>query len=243
MNRTIVYKNQTILYEFEREKRKSLSVKIRDDGTIIVKAPKWVTIREVEKFLISKCDWIIAKQEEVLDRKKLTQKEYRNGSIVKSLGNLYLLSIKQGGKNQISIKGDYMIVTATNLSEEAIREQIIKWNNRQLKKYIEGKIDLYLPYLEQYSRMHGRNMLPINRISIKNVKTRWGSCSSKGALNFNNKLAVAPPVLTDYVIVHEMCHLIYMNHSKDFWSAVEYIIPDYKVRRKALKDNGWEYCM
>ena len=243
MNRTLIVNNQTIIYEFERERRKSLSVKIKDDGIILVKAPKWVTIREVEKFLSSKSDWIIAKQEEVLNRKRLTRKEYKSGSIVKSLGNIYLLSIKQGGKNQISIKGDYMIVTATDLSEEAIREQIIKWNNRQLKKYIEEKINLYRPYLEQYSRARNKNMLPINRISIKNVKTRWGSCSSKGALNFNNKLAVAPLSLTDYVIVHEMCHLIYMNHSKDFWDAVEYIIPDYKVRRKALKDNGWEYCM
>lgn len=73
-----------------------------------------------------------------------------------------------------------------------------------------------------------------NRISIKNQKSRWGSCSSKGNLNFHYKIVLLPDELVDYLIVHELCHLGQMNHSKHFWDLVAKTIPDYVVRQKAL---------
>lgn len=76
------------------------------------------------------------------------------------------------------------------------------------------------------------------RISIRNQKTRWGSCSSKGNLNFNVALMRAPIEVLDYVVVHELCHRIEMNHSEKFWKEIERVMPDYKIHRKWLKDNG-----
>lgn len=76
------------------------------------------------------------------------------------------------------------------------------------------------------------------KITIRNQKTRWGSCSSKGNLNFNCLLMLVPEEVLDYVIVHELCHRIEMNHSKRFWNEVEQILPDYKWRRKWLKEHG-----
>lgn len=78
------------------------------------------------------------------------------------------------------------------------------------------------------------------RITIRNQKTRWGSCSSKGNLNFNCLLMLAPDEVVDYVVIHELCHLIEMNHSKVFWKQVEQMMPDYKKHRKWLKDHGNE---
>lgn len=75
-------------------------------------------------------------------------------------------------------------------------------------------------------------------ISIRDQKTRWGSCSAKGNLNFNWRLMLAPPRVLDYVVVHELCHRKEMNHSKAFWNAVEMVLPDYKELRKWLRDNG-----
>ena len=77
-----------------------------------------------------------------------------------------------------------------------------------------------------------------NRISIRDQKTRWGSCSARGTLSFNWRLMLAPPTIADYVIVHELCHLTYMNHSADFWHKVESVYPDYRTARKWLKDHG-----
>ena len=79
--------------------------------------------------------------------------------------------------------------------------------------------------------------LEYGNITIRMQKTRWGSCSSKGNLNFNCLLMRTPDEIIDYVVVHELCHLKEMNHSKRFWSEVEKVLPDYKVRRKWLKDH------
>ena len=76
------------------------------------------------------------------------------------------------------------------------------------------------------------------RITIRNQKTRWGSCSSRGNLNFNCLLMLTPPEVIDYLVVHELCHRKQMNHSKAFWSEVEKVLPDYKARVKWLKDEG-----
>lgn len=75
-----------------------------------------------------------------------------------------------------------------------------------------------------------------NRISIKNVKTRWGSCSKRGNINFNYKIALIPSDLADYIIVHELCHIGELNHSGDFWNLVEKTIPDYREKRARLKE-------
>ncbi len=77
------------------------------------------------------------------------------------------------------------------------------------------------------------------RITIRDQKTRWGSCSSKGNLNFTWKLILAPPEVLDYVVVHELCHRLEMNHSERFWNHVKRILPDYRERRNWLKENGW----
>ena len=78
------------------------------------------------------------------------------------------------------------------------------------------------------------------RITIRNQKTRWGSCSAKGNLNFNCLLMLAPDEVVDYVVVHELCHRIEMNHSKAFWELVERVLPDYRSSRKWLKEHGEE---
>ncbi len=79
--------------------------------------------------------------------------------------------------------------------------------------------------------------IPYKRISIRSQRTRWGSCSAKGNLNFNWRLAAAPPAVLDYVIIHELCHLRELNHSRDFWAHVRAACPDYKAHRRWLRDN------
>lgn len=80
-------------------------------------------------------------------------------------------------------------------------------------------------------------------ITIRDQKTRWGSCSSRGTLSFNYRLIFAPPAVLDYVVVHELCHLTHMNHSKDFWNMVGTIMPDYAVHKKWLREYGNELTL
>lgn len=90
--------------------------------------------------------------------------------------------------------------------------------------------------LEHYSRLYG---FTYNRVTIRSQKSRWGSCSSKKNLNFNWRLALAPDEILDYVVVHELCHTKYMNHSPTYWKLVNEIVPDHKARRKWLKENDY----
>ena len=94
--------------------------------------------------------------------------------------------------------------------------------------------------VEYFSKIMG---VEYNRISIKFQKTRFGSCSTKKNLNFNALVALMPSEILDYVIVHELSHLLEMNHSKRFWAEVEKVIPSYKTKRKWLKENGTKYMM
>lgn len=80
-------------------------------------------------------------------------------------------------------------------------------------------------------------------VTIRDQKTRWGSCSSRGTLSFNYRLIFAPPAVLDYVVVHELCHLTHMNHSKDFWNLVGLVMPDYKIHKRWLREHGHELTL
>lgn len=80
-------------------------------------------------------------------------------------------------------------------------------------------------------------------ITVRDQKTRWGSCSSRGTLSFNYRLIFAPPAVLDYVVVHELCHLTHMNHSKAFWNMVGSVMPDYRIQKQWLREHGHELTL
>ncbi len=108
------------------------------------------------------------------------------------------------------------------------------------KKYIDAARE-YFPKRVAY--FHSFTGGAYKRITIRDQKTRWGSCSVKGTLSFNWRLMLAPPAILDYVVVHELCHLTHMDHSAAFWQAVETVYPDYRNARKWLKDHGQELVL
>lgn len=108
------------------------------------------------------------------------------------------------------------------------------------QRYIAAAKDYFPKRVDYFSQFTGGSY---NRITIRDQKTRWGSCSAKGTLSFNWRLMLAPPSIPDYVIVHELCHLTYMNHSAAFWQKVESVYPDYRSARKWLKDHGHELVL
>lgn len=105
----------------------------------------------------------------------------------------------------------------------------------KIKALADQALEIISTRVEDFAKIIG---VTYGNITIRNQKTRWGSCSSKGNLNFNCLLMLAPPEVLDYVVVHELCHRKQMNHSKAFWSEVEKVFPDYKKSIKWLKEEG-----
>jgi len=111
----------------------------------------------------------------------------------------------------------------------------VELSEKQIRELAEKALEIIPKRVAYYAKIIG---VTYGRITIRNQKTRWGSCSSKGNLNFNCHLMRMPMEIIDYVVVHELCHRKEMNHSEKFWAEVEKVMPDYKSRRKWLKENG-----
>lgn len=128
----------------------------------------------------------------------------------------------------------YSNLPKTLSAAEEKRLQAMKRRYRNAAKSIfEARASYFLPYTGG----------SYTSITIRDQKTRWGSCSSLGTLSFNYRLLFAPPKVLDYVVVHELCHLTHMNHSRDFWKHVESVLPDYKQYRTWLKEHGHELTL
>lgn len=105
------------------------------------------------------------------------------------------------------------------------------------KRYREAARERFESRVAYYHRVTGGNY---TSITVRDQRSRWGSCSSRGTLSFNFRLIFAPPAVLDYVVVHELCHLTHMNHSADFWNMVASVMPEYREYRKWLRDHGHE---
>ena len=173
-------------YELIRSGRKSLTIQVKTDGSVVVRAPLRLAKYRIERFVTEHEDWIRTQQKKV--------EKYRE---------------------QVHV-----------ITEEERRDGILR-----AKKI----------FSERTAYFAKRMGVTYNRITIREQKTRWGSCSSVGNLNYNWKLVLMPPGVLDYVVVHELAHRREMNHSAAFWKVVATWMPDYKKYRKWLRDNGNQF--
>ena len=210
-----------------RTNRKTIAIRVLDDGTIEVRAPTDVTNYVINKMVAKKESWIKKKMDEILSREPpFKEKEFVNGEDFLYLGKHYRLKIVENQDVPLKLQGYFL------LSKEYIpnaRELFVNWY--KMKAY--EKISERASY---YSHMMG---LKYNKLNITDAQHRWGSCSPKGNINFSWRLVMAPINAIDYVVVHELVHLRIKNHTKEFWNAVRVVIPDYRARSEWLKENGY----
>jgi len=136
--------------------------------------------------------------------------------------------------DEFIIQKSEWILDKINYFKSSKRIFVRKSTKADYKKYKETARQIAEQKIERFNKMYG---FKFKSISIKNQKTRWGSCSIKGNLNFNYKIALIPEKMADYIIIHELCHLEQFNHSKKFWNLVAKAMPDYSDIRKQFKNN------
>ena len=129
-------------------------------------------------------------------------------------------------------KTDWVLRSIETMEKRSAESIFSRRSKREYQKLKETARSLAKSRVEYFGSFYG---IHPGAIAIRNQKTRWGSCSKRGNLNFNYKIALLPEHLADYIVVHELCHVVEFNHSKKFWQLVAKAIPDYKARRREIK--------
>lgn len=223
-------------YQLKRSKRKTISISFDKEAKLIVRAPEWVPLAEIEAFLIKKAEWIEATRRRLLRQKKeelSTRLRLENGDEVPYLGKKLVLTVIREDRKSGRVKRvdeRLLLFVPYAADHEYCRGQLEKWFRKEASVVIGRRARLFADLLS----------VSYKDIRIKDQKSCWGSCSAQGNMNFNWRIMMAPQEVCDYVILHELCHLRFMDHSREFWELMGRICADYKRRRAWLKENASE---
>ena len=218
-------------YEIEKvikSNRKTFCIEIDDYGKIILRIPKNSSDLEIEKFLNKHKNWIYKKLKVIEKREiELYPKKFIEGEMFLFLGNFYKLKIVKNQKGKIMLNNNEMNISDKYKTD--IRKVIIEFYKKKAFEIISDRVNFY-------SKKYGYDY---NKIKLTSANKRFGSCTNKGNLNFTFRLIMVPIEVIDYVVVHELVHLVDKTHKKSFYEKVEKILPDYKKRIKWLNDNSY----
>jgi predicted metal-dependent hydrolase len=208
-----------------RSRRRSIALEICPDGTFIVRAPHLAGEEAIREFISRKRDWI----NKVYDRTRgqlalFRPKQFIEGERFPYLGNEYILHIAPDMHGKLIFE-DRFILNERFLPRARILFE--RWYKEEAFMFFTVRCKFYA----------GNMGVRYNSIDLSNAKHRWGSCYSNGNLRFNWRLVMAPENIVDYVVVHELAHLVEPNHSNRFWGVVDKTFQNHREARKWLKDN------
>lgn len=216
---------ETIEYQLEHRARRTVGLKITDDG-LIVHAPKRIFDYQLQSILQEKSNWIIKK---LAARKQNYQPPmaWQDGETLQLLGLPITLYVVHNNKNkQPQFDHDSLTITSPDVhNTEVVQRKVIQWYKKQALVDFGRRLEI----------LSTRLGAPTPTLKLSNARSRWGSCSSVGDIRLNWRLLQAPPHIINYVICHELAHLKEMNHSSKFWAVVNSIFPEYKAAEKDLK--------
>jgi len=209
-----------------RSKRKTIALQVCSDTSLIIRAPFHATDEVIERVILKHNKWLEKKRKEIILRDlKYPAKRFSDGEKFFFLGEEYRLhQVKEQEEPLILRKGHFLLIK--NLNNP--RDIFINWYKKMARATINQRVVWFAH----------RWGFRFNKITITNAQKQWGSCSHLGNLNFSWRLILAPLVVIDYVVIHELVHLDEKNHSKKFWKKVEKYFPEYKIHREWLKKNG-----
>ena len=231
IKRSVVVDGREICYLLERKKVKNLNLRVRKDGSVIVSANTMVSCKEIDKFIRSKGTYVLKAIDHFREmaQHKPRPKEYVSGETFYVQGRELRLKVIQAEKNAVSSDGVYIFLNIKEINDfEKKRRLVIRFLDQQCKAVFGDVMKCLYPLVEKYG-------IEMPTLRIREMETRWGSClAKKKAITLNKRLLEAPRNCIEYVMMHELCHLIHPNHSKDFYGLVEKLMPDWKQRKAML---------
>ncbi|MGI9527199.1 MAG: M48 family metallopeptidase [Weeksellaceae bacterium] len=226
----IEYGKTTIKFNLVYTNRKTLGITVKPDLSVEVKAPLDANRDTINQKLLKRAPWILEQKRYFLSFEPRKEEYlYKSGESHYYLGRQYLLKIEEGKEEEVFYKGRYLLVLTLDKNPKHVRELLNKWYKERSKiKFPE----IAEPIIQQFKKykVEPRNLF------IQNMKYRWGSCSAKGNIILNPELIKAPKPCIEYVITHELCHLVHRNHTKAFFQLQSREMPDWQKWKNRLEN-------
>lgn len=233
--RSIIVENREICYQLERKHVKNLNLRIRKDGSVSVSANEMVSCEEIDLFIQSKASYILKAINHFTEmaQYKPQPKQYVSGETFYIQGRALRLHISQAKKEAISSDGIYIFLEVNDINDAEKKRRIVtRFLDQECKTVFSEVIETLYPLVKKYS-------IEKPSLRIRDMETRWGSClTKKNIITLNKRLLEAPRHCIEYVVLHELCHLVHPNHSKQFYSFLTMLMPDWKERKAYLDKNA-----
>jgi predicted metal-dependent hydrolase len=219
----------SIPYSVERGRRhKTVAIAVDPERGVCVRAPRHTPVAKLDEIVRRKGRWIIDRRRRHEDLPpQPTPREFVNGETFMYAGKQYRLKLvpcEQGEQERVRLLGARLYVSAG----QHVRDSLIKWYRERAQERLDTRVPIWAERLK---------VNPAG-ILVREQRTRWGSADSKGNLRFNWRIVQASTRLLDYVISHELVHLLHSDHTRDFWATLGRVMPDYEGRRERLRVFG-----
>jgi len=224
---TIVDNELSIQVVRSSRRRKTSSI-IISNGLVKVVVPDQISDFTIKKLINKRMSWIRKKLQDESNITPIMAKEYVDGERFTYLGNSYKLKSFVGSVSFVKVTSDYIHISLPKKSKENIKALLEHW-------YEEKATEILTEKTNSYAKIIG---VSPTSIALGDFKSKWGSCSIEGKISYNWKIIIAPHKILDYVVIHELCHMLEHNHSKEYWRHVNTYCNDFKEYRKWLKLNG-----
>ena len=235
VKRSVIVENREICYQLERKHVKNLNLRVRKDGSVFVSANEMVPCEEIDLFIQSKASYILKAIDHFseLAQYKPQPKQYVSGETFYIQGRGLRLRVSQAKEDTISSDGVYIFLEVKDINDvEKKRRIVTRFLDQECKTIFSEVMDALYPMVEKYG-------IEKPTLRIRAMETRWGSClTKKRIITLNKRLLEAPRNCIEYVVMHELCHLIHPNHSKTFYAFLSMLMPDWKERKITLEKNA-----
>lgn len=219
--------------EYARDRHTTLRISVRREGYVRVRGPQDSTRAQAEDFLRRKAGWIAAHLQRFREMEAAAPAPgYRDGETLLFLGRAYRLALRRGGKNAVELleaEGLLLVTTRAEPAPEQVRKLVEAWRRARAWEIFPRVLKDWLP------RVQALGPARPAQLKLRSMKSRWGSCSRLGVITLNLALAQAPPECIEYVVAHELCHLLRMAHDERFKALLTAVMPDWRRRRALLR--------
>lgn len=234
-HKTLSFHQGDLLVTFSRalnsRVKGKILIKINQDLQVVASAPKYVSNKDVIEAVKERLDWIQEQLKKISEQGPLQiPKQFCDGELHSYLGMDYPIRIIQSSQNKVTLTNNTIEIHSKNIEADKIQSLLDTWYKAEAKSIFDARITLLL------TKTNWVTQRPI--LSIRTMKSHWGSCSTSGSIRLNTQLIKTPLACIDYVILHELCHIAEMNHSQRFYRLLDQVMPEWRGVKKELDRLG-----